>query len=432
MRRAALGDACLRVASDLGDELCGEAYWDGQRCNWVGRSPLEATDLSAPLTPTVTALGPDLYSGTAGVGLFLAQLCSISRKGQHRTTALGALRQAASRADRIPPSSRLGLYTGVPGIAYALGRAGVLLDEPDLVHEGGDLALRACGQIGDSETLDLLGGAAGAACGLLALPVSPGSEAELLDAAVAIGECLVAAARKDDGKWSWDSEKASGFQLGTHALNGLAHGAGGIGLALLELHSRVGRPVFLEGALGAFAYEDSWFSQEEHNWADLRSDGGPDSVGQAPGAEAEPGYMTAWCHGAPGIGLIRLRALALQPEYSEALRANVDAAVEATTRRLRQMQGTPASDVTPCHGAAGLIELLSCVGRSLDREDAREAARRAWTAVLKEHQESSGWVTGIASGGKNQSLMLGTSGIGYSLLRFRDPASVPSILLVTA
>ncbi len=38
----------------------------GRLCNWVGCSTLEVTDPTGPITPTATALGPDVYSGSAG------------------------------------------------------------------------------------------------------------------------------------------------------------------------------------------------------------------------------------------------------------------------------------------------------------------------------------------------------------------------------
>ena len=84
---------------------------------------------------------------------------------------------------------------------------------------------------------------------------------------------------------------------GSLFLTGLAHGAAGIGLALLELHKATGRADFLEAGLGAFAYEDSLFDPRQGNWPDLR---GFDAV---PDATKAATYPLAWCHGAPGYRL---------------------------------------------------------------------------------------------------------------------------------
>ena len=53
----------------------------------------------------------------------------------------------------------------------------------------------------------------------------------------------------------------------------------------------------------AFAYERAHFDASEGNWPDLRDEPGGTRRGQR--------YMTAWCHGAPGIALSRLRAYEL-------------------------------------------------------------------------------------------------------------------------
>ena len=65
-------DAAMRI----GEALCRSAYWDRQAsiCNWMGRSIAEITEYGGPITPTSAACGPDLYAGSAGIGLYLAEL----------------------------------------------------------------------------------------------------------------------------------------------------------------------------------------------------------------------------------------------------------------------------------------------------------------------------------------------------------------------
>ena len=47
------------------------------------------------------ALGPSLYGGTAGVGLFLAQLANATGDGSFRRTAVGALRHATASGEAV-------------------------------------------------------------------------------------------------------------------------------------------------------------------------------------------------------------------------------------------------------------------------------------------------------------------------------------------
>src|SRR5215475_3372038 len=84
----------VTAAAALGTSLCASAYWHDGRCNWVGRSAREAPDPSLPLTPTVTALGPELYGGTAGIALFLAHLFERTGGDDVLQTSLGAIRRA--------------------------------------------------------------------------------------------------------------------------------------------------------------------------------------------------------------------------------------------------------------------------------------------------------------------------------------------------
>ncbi|HZW30379.1 MAG TPA: lanthionine synthetase LanC family protein, partial [Isosphaeraceae bacterium] len=60
-----------------------------------------------------------------------------------------------------------------------------------------------------------------------------------------------------------------------------------------------------------------------------------------------------------------------------------------------------------------------------------EGARAATQSLIDRHSASADWPSGRSSGGPNPSLMIGTAGIGYTLLRLHDPGGVPSILLLT-
>ena len=49
--------------------------------------------------------------------------------------------------------------------------------------------------------------------------------------------------------------------------------------------------------------------------------------------------------------------------------------------------------------------------------------------MIDRHARSGNWPSGLVSRGPNPSLMLGSAGVGYSLLRLYDPKTVPSVLL---
>src|SRR5438552_19137874 len=106
-------------------QLAQEAVWYGDRCNWLGAKPRD-NRLGYAQPAVYGALGPELYSGTAGVALFLAELYAALGETGARRAALGAIRQAVSRVDDVAPTVMPGLHTGWSGIALAAALRGTL------------------------------------------------------------------------------------------------------------------------------------------------------------------------------------------------------------------------------------------------------------------------------------------------------------------
>lgn len=146
----------MQTADEIGKRLSQEAVWYQDRCNWLGA--VCERDGSTNFQPGMAyaALGPDLYSGTSGVALFLAELYSTTGDAMARQKALGAMRQALSRVDAVPPSSRLGLYTGWVGIAFAAVRVGTVLGEDELLERGVPLLQRSALEKRHQHEFDLL------------------------------------------------------------------------------------------------------------------------------------------------------------------------------------------------------------------------------------------------------------------------------------
>ena len=123
--------AALSVAARIADHLCDTAFRHGDRCTWMGMTQ-DAEDGSDQVDFTYGTLGPDLYGGSSGVALFLAEACRRSRDRRWRDTALAAIGHALDRLDTIPPPARAGFYTGEVGVAYAAAMIGRSLERSDL------------------------------------------------------------------------------------------------------------------------------------------------------------------------------------------------------------------------------------------------------------------------------------------------------------
>jgi lantibiotic modifying enzyme len=315
-------------------------------------------------------------------------------------------------------------YSGLVGIAYAAVRVGRLIDDSQLIETGIQLAHRAISAPDRDRLLDVIGGNAGAIAPLLWLAKMQGGES-LQTPSLDLATELAAAATKRDGIWCWNNDRACGKGVGPTPLCGFAHGASGMGLALIEVGVRYQQQDWIDGGLAAFRYEDQLYDAGRGNWPDLRELA---ARGGAPHDPKHPSFMVAWCHGAAGIGLARLRAYQLLPQRRAELQISVEQAVRTTAAHLQTL---PADfDASPCHGRGGLAETLLHASATLDDRQYAAQALGMWVRTVQTRAVGQQWSVGVVSGRNNPSLMLGQAGIGYALLRASNPDEVPSILLI--
>ena len=142
--------------------------------------------------------------------------------------------------------------------------------------------------------------------------------------------------------------------------------------------------------------------------------------------------MAAWCHGALGIGLSRLRLAQLTndvlmvAEASAALQAARDLVVSHGTA----IHAGQTSDCTACHGLAGVVELLLVAARALDVPDHARAARRVARLMLEQRDAAGGaWPCGLPGAGEVPGAIIGTAGIALTLLRAAGASQVSTPLL---
>jgi lantibiotic modifying enzyme len=201
-------------------------------------------------------------------------------------------------------------------------------------------------------------------------------------------------------------------------LAGFSHGAAGIASALLELSALTNDSRFRTTAIAAIEYERSLFRPEVGNWPDLRDFS---SSILADKDDNQPTCMTAWCHGAPGIGLGRLRSL---PHLDDAkIRTEIDTALKTT------LAHGFGSNHSLCHGDLGNLELLLQASLTLDHPQWHAQMNRLASIILESINQH-GWLCGVPLGVETPGLMTGLAGIGYGLLRLAEPTRVPSVLVL--
>jgi type 2 lantibiotic biosynthesis protein LanM len=394
-------DRLLAAARAVGERLEALALRGADDATWIGLT--YAGKRGWLLLP----LGATLYGGLPGVALFLAHLGAATNEERYTVLARAALTAVCRHRDGAGRSLEgVGGFEGWGGLIYSLTHLGSLWDEPALLREAEAVVERLPDLIGCDEHLDVMAGAAGCLGGLLALYRRAPSE-RTLAAAVQCGDHLLARARPAGEGIGWVTPIDS-----VEPLTGFSHGAAGMAWALLELAALTGAERLREGARAAIAYERGQFSPEAGNWRDLRRV-----------AVSRPGIVlpTAWCHGAVGIGLARLRSL---PHLRDpATRAEIDVALRTT------LAHGFGSNHSLCHGDLGNLELLLQAAERLAEPQWLGRARRLAAGVL-EGIEREGWLCGIPTRVESPGLMTGLAGIGYGLLRLANPARVPSVLVL--
>ena len=409
----------LETASQIGQGLCGRAIWHGERCNWIGVSTEEGG--YGQLVTSYAALAPDLYGGTSGVAMFLAQLHAASGDVAARRTALGAIRQALSRVDDLPHETGAGVYGGRMGVAVAAARVGVLLDEPQLLKQATALGC-SLHPVGDE--FDLISGRAGGIVGLLVLGELLGG-VQFLDQAAQFGDRLLESGQRSDNRCSWKSPSISSRRN----LTGFSHGTAGAGYALLELFRMTGLEEYRVGAEQAFNYERHLFDRHAQNWPDFRERRIRRGRGPAP-LNSPVSFATFWCHGAPGIGLSRLRAYELLRDTGCETEAMAAVTTTSGTMTAERANGGLAN-YSLCHGIAGNAEVLLQAARTLGSRvsNARDLALEVASAGIDSYAAPGrAWPCGTREG-EPPGLFLGLAGIGLFYLRLYDPG-IPSLLLL--
>ena len=407
-------NAFLEQADAIARRICRDAIWWDGRCNWIGPT-IESLNM---WDVRHKSFGPDLYSGTSGVAVFLASAVHSGEGRLVRKTAEGAARHAQEHAGEFPPAQGAGLYSGTTGVAWALIRVGELLGASEWQDRGLGILDSLAAPPADA-AIDLMSGYAGAIPVLIELSRRYDRPA-WLDLAARWGDRLEQLALKSPEGWSWKTIEPPPGTAGRN-LTGFSHGAAGIGWAFYELFGATGEPRFRCAAEEAFRYERTHYSPEHENWPDFRDYLRP------PGGPPGPVFGTAWCHGAPGIALSRLGAWRLAG--GDEIRREAEIAVR-TTRQAVDAPEAVRSGFSLCHGCAGNADILLEAARALEAPDLRASAERIGQAGI-EHFEAQRlpWPCGLHGAGETKNLMLGTAGIGYFYLRLANPA-LPTVLRI--
>lgn len=411
----------LEAAALLGRRITDQAIWHENRCTWVGAS-LE-NGRGTEMAVTYATLGPDLYGGTSGVALFLAELASVTGDELFRRTATGAITHALTRAPGLPTNLSRSLYTGRVGIAVAAAAIGAALGKAQYLEAAAQIVAGTPCPMGRGE-FDIISGRAGSIYGLLWLSSKLG-EAHFSEEALRVAWELAEAAERSGASGSEASWAAESRTVAAGNLTGFSHGASGAACALLEVAAVTGQAKLAKVAEQAFSYERSLFDTRVRNWPDLRA-----LPGAVRGSPAARSYPVAWCHGAAGIALARLRAHELTG--LPVLKHEAEVALETTFVHTKAALRAGVGSYSLCHGLVGNAEILEKGYRILGSSSAKWhdlALEVASSGIERFGRPGQAWPCGTYEG-ETPSLMLGLAGAGMFYLRMHEPTIGSALLLV--
>lgn len=325
-----------------------------------------------------------LYSGRAGIALFLSALWKTRKNAAAKDMALrlsrSILRQTENSFARgTHLHMPLGWGSGLGGLMAALHDISQYLDEPALFPRHW-LQHVSREWVAKDDTYDVLGGAAGL---LLAM-----QHCRIRNESV----CRMLADHLLSGRTTWqDIPLIFRPQRETQPLTGFGHGAAGIAAALWQAFETTGHIPYRTAAQSMLKYEKSCYDPRENNWPDYRN------------REGAPVYMHGWCAGAPGTGI---GSIMMNMPCPKAEQWVMDHPL------------LPYDHL--CCGNAGLIDFLVIVGQY------RQASERA--AALARRYPANPLPLYHGPCVINAGLFTGYAGIGFACLRAMYPQQIQSVL----
>ena len=374
-----------------------------------------------------------VYAGNSGIALFFMELFRVTGTERYLDTAKRCL-QWVVHFCQTEESDYYSFFTGRMGVAYTLLRMGQFLNDDSYVRQALEIARESGGFLEAQYNVDdLIGGTVGTALGLAHLHAATG-EPWLLELLEKYALHLIQSANPGPSGYYWDRT-----HVHINGLCGFSHGAAGVGFVFMELGRYLQNETFDWMARQAFLYESNHFDPEKKNWLDLRkgvySDEDFERFSKAYGEGnldffKEGGNMNAWCHGAAGVGLSRIRAW--ENWQDKTYEKDALLAIERTI--MSDVDAKDSQDFAAfilCHGGGGNADLFIEAYRVFGDQKYLDLAVQVGERALKSLKSKGKYVSGFRDAGNNEdnSLFMGNAGIGHFYLRLVDPLNVQSILI---
>lgn len=372
------------------DDIFANAIFggNGETVSWLCRSSVDQGD-----DKIIAPINPSFYSGLAGILRFVS-IYSLQSQCDSSVKLTNALINTLEHL-LLHRSKELGsgLHAGISGIILSLSDAAVVTKNHALQIRVSNWAKDNISLLKENNSTDIISGYAGDILALLAL-YSRTNEVLFKELAVTLGDRLIENSKKTINGLVWIFPKTGKILLG------FSHGVAGIAYAMICLWKTTHETRFLDVALLAISGEDEYFSLENSNWPDLRTD--------------KKAFNFGWCNGIAGTVLPRLK---LWSYLDKTQQAYTISALDI----LSTIEISPEDSL--CHGTCGIIECFFQAERVLGRYG-RHADKLLLNLIGSRKFQS-----GYSLDPQNLSLLIGLSGLGLTALRSQGLDSLSCPLL---
>ncbi|PWJ47969.1 type 2 lanthipeptide synthetase LanM family protein [Faecalicatena contorta] len=387
-----------RQIVELTRRILNNAIWNqsGTEVSWF------TVQLSAYGKPNweVKPMNFYLYDGLSGMLLIMYELNGRQQNEEAKKiyetlrTMLFHYTDAGNKSLAHLNSRSTGAYEGESSVVYAYLLLYQISHE-EMYLEYAKKHIQIVEQLLDEDSrYDLLTGNAGAAWVLICLNEVTNEKKYLKLAQRAVNR-LKRTAKKQEKGIGWI------VQPEMPAMSGMAHGNSGILISVITLWKLTTEDKYAQLAEQIWLYEESLYHSENHNWEDVRArDEKEKDIG-----------TVAWCHGAAGILLSRIRCYEVVEDlvWKERFKKDILRAYRILKEYWRR------DSYSLCHGTYGNLWILEIAEQNMLRYGILE--RNSETGRLDEEWDIEGAVKLLPQERMNPGLLNGYGGILYYLLR---------------
>lgn len=386
-------DKFLEEAINIGENLLKRATFssDEKNASWLNVNMINNHWFVAPMKQS-------LYDGLSGIALFLLYLYKETNNNRYLDTAHAAM-QSAIHPFAASSKGLVSTFFGEISVLYALLHFQRISPKDEYMYYIKKMKNTLNQRIEEDKEFDFLSGSAGI-LHLLSNLYEYTDEPEYIDIIKAYGNHLLKNAATLPSGMAWKNRHTETY------LGGLSHGTSGIATALVRAGVISGNQEYITHAKQAIEHDRSLYNADIRAWLDLRN--------------SKPQYLHQWTHGSTGIGISRLMIKQhVQDKF-------LDSEVQIAMNNLGDFGFKNNHNLS--HGNMGDTELFLLSALHYEDDQLLWKARNIAKQVLDDIKNSSQYHVDSPANIESLGLFTGISGIGFQLLRLRNPKEIPSVL----